>query len=196
MKKLGVLSILALSLIFTGCKDKKKTMLETTEQETIHSIKPEKKKTEKSIVVTMHASSNSKAKGEVVFTEHNGKVKMEGDFSGLSPKGSHAIHLHEKADCSANDGTSAGGHWNPTDQKHGKWEEMDGFHQGDIGNLEVDDDGKASITFETDRWCIDCSDETMNIVGKGIIVHKDKDDFVSQPTGNAGDRISCGEITL
>ena len=70
------------------------------------------------------------------------------------------------------------------------------FHKGDIGNLEADENGIASITKETDLWCISCDDETKNIVGKSIVVHKDVDDMKSQPSGNAGDRIGCGEIVL
>ena len=196
MKKIISLSAFALLLAFTGCKDNKETRQHTEEGKSLKEVKSEKKTTEKSIVVEMKASNNSMVKGEVTFTEKDGKVKMQGMFSGLNPESIHAIHLHEKADCSANDGSSAGGHWNPTNEKHGKWDDMDGFHQGDIGNLKADKDGKSTITFETDSWCIGCDDETKNIVGKGIIVHKDKDDFTSQPTGNAGDRISCGEIRL
>lgn len=201
MKKIITLSTFALLLVFTGCKDNKETKQGNLDKEirvekSTKEMKSKKKSAEKSIVVVMHSSSNSKVKGEVTFTEKNGKVKMQGMFSGLNPEGVHAIHLHENADCSAADGSSAGGHWNPTNEKHGKWNDMDGFHQGDIGNLKVDKDGKSTINFETDTWCIDCDDDTKSIIGKGIIVHKDKDDFTSQPTGNAGDRISCGEINL
>ena len=196
MKKLSALSVLVLLLAFTSCKNNKETEVENPNLEATESMVSEKENTEKKIVVAMHSSSNSKVQGEVVFTENNGIVKMQGEFSGLNPEGIHAIHLHEKADCSATDGSSAGGHWNPTDEKHGEWDATDGFHLGDIGNLKVDKDGRSSITFETDQWCIDCADDRKNIIGKGIIVHKAKDDFPSQPTGNAGDRISCGEINL
>lgn len=196
MKKLSVLFVLLLFLAFTSCKNNKETEVKSPNLEATERVDYDKNNTEKKIVVAMHSSSNSKVEGEVIFTENNGKVKMHGEFSGLNPEGIHAIHLHEKADCSAADGSSAGDHWNPTDEKHGKWDAPDGFHLGDIGNLKVDKDGNASITFETDEWCIDCADDRKNIIGKGIIVHKDKDDFTSQPTGNAGGRISCGEINL
>src|SRR5699024_2140913 len=105
-----------------------------------------------------------------------------------------AIHLHEKGDCSADDATSAGGHWNPMNEEHGKWDSKDGYHKGDIGNLKVDQDGKASITFETDQWCIDCDDKAKNIVGKAVVVHEGADDFKTQPTGDAGGRVGCGVI--
>ncbi len=65
---------------------------------------------------------------------------------------------------------------------------------GDIGNLMADKDGTARLTFKTDKWCLGCSDETKNILGKSLIIHADKDDFQSQPTGNAGGRVGCVEI--
>lgn len=145
------------------------------------------------IAVTMEAKSDSNVQGEAYFTQKDGMVKMEAKFSGLTP-GSHAIHLHEKADCSAADGSSAGGHWNPTHERHGKWGDSEGYHKGDIGNFEADADGNGGITFETDEWCIGCGDETKDILGKAVIVHDGTDDFVSQPTGDAGGRVSCGGV--
>ncbi len=149
----------------------------------------------KTLTVQMMPKSGSEVQGTVTFTQNNDEVTMEANFSGLSADGEHAIHIHENADCSADDGTSAGGHWNPTDEKHGKWGDAEGFHDGDIGNLTADADGNASMEFTTDKWCIGCDDDQKNIIGHGIIVHKDVDDFTSQPTGNAGARLSCGEIT-
>src|SRR5699024_1000436 len=140
------------------------------------------------------SKSETNSTGEVLFTEmENGVVRMRAKFSNMTP-GTHAIHLHEKADCSSEDGTSAGGHWNPTNEKHGKWGDPEGYHKGDIGNFEVDEDGNGELTFETDEWCIGCDDDTKNIVGKAVIIHESPDDFVSQPTGDAGGRVSCGGI--
>ncbi len=141
----------------------------------------------------MEPKSDSDVKGEVIFTEEDGMVTMVATFSGLNP-GEHAIHIHEKADCSSPDGTSTGGHWNPTFQPHGKWGAEEGYHKGDIGNFEADADGNGSIEFSTDQWCIGCDDETKNIVGKAVIVHQGVDDFTSQPSGAAGARISCTGI--
>ena len=118
---------------------------------------------------------------------------MVATISGLS-EGTHAIHLHEKADCSSDDGKSSGGHWNPTAQPHGKWGATEGFHKGDIGNFEADADGNGSITFTSDQWCIGCGDDTKDILGKAIIVHEGTDDFTSQPSGAAGTRVSCGGV--
>ena len=144
------------------------------------------------LTVVMYAKSDSYAEGDISLKENNGKVKMNVEMKGLTP-GEHAIHIHEKGDCSAADGTSAGGHWNPSDEKHGKWGEH-AFHMGDIGNLVADDKGFVSYEFETDKWCLGCDDSTKNIIGKSFIIHAGADDFESQPSGNAGSRVACGVI--
>ena len=146
------------------------------------------------IKVVMEAKSDSKVSGTIVFTEVDNTVKMLGELEGLTPNAMHAIHLHETADCSSHDAKSSGGHWDPTDSKHGKWGEEDGYHRGDIGNFTADENGNATVTFETDQWCLDCSDSTMTIKGRGIIIHEGTDDFTTQPTGDAGKRIACGAI--
>ena len=142
--------------------------------------------------LTLESKSDSKVLGTANFTEKNGIVTFTANMSGLSP-GIHAIHLHEKSDCSSADGSSAGGHWSPTFKKHGKWGDTE-FHKGDIGNFIADANGNGKINFSTSEWCIGCEDETKNIVGKSIIVHKGSDDFVSQPAGNAGARQACSAI--
>lgn len=152
------------------------------------------KSEEKFAEATINAKSGSSVNGTVSFTEVDGKVMMKATLKGLT-LGKHAIHIHEKGDCSSDDGKSAGGHWNPTQDNHGKW--MHGaFHSGDIGNLEADENGNATIEKESDFWCIGCEDDTKNIVGHAIIVHAGTDDFTSQPSGAAGARVGCGEITL
>ena len=147
----------------------------------------------KKIQFSLNAKSGSKANGTIAFKEEDGVVLFEGTLTGLS-KGTHAIHIHEKADCSSEDGKSSGGHWNPTFENHGAWGGESGYHRGDIGNFQADADGNGSITFSTDQWCLGCDDETKNIIGKAIIVHKGEDDLVSQPSGAAGARVSCAGI--
>lgn len=146
----------------------------------------------KTLTVTLEPKSNSKVAGTATFTEKNGKVTFTAKISGLTP-GVHAIHIHEKADCTSADGSSAGGHWNPTFKKHGKWG-VGEYHKGDIGNFTADEKGNGTITMTTDEWCIGCEDETKNILGKGLIVHQGTDDFTTQPTGNAGGRVACAGI--
>jgi Cu-Zn family superoxide dismutase len=142
--------------------------------------------------INLEAKSNSAVAGTATFSEKNGVVAFEAIMTGLTP-GVHAIHIHEKSDCSSADGTSAGGHWNPLFKKHGKWGEAE-YHKGDIGNFTADENGKGTISLKTDEWCIGCEDETKNILNKSIIVHANPDDFVTQPTGNAGGRVACSGI--
>lgn len=150
------------------------------------------KKMQKSITVSMSAKSGSDVSGNIDFMEEDGQVTMKVNLMGLS-EGEHAIHIHETGDCSSDDGKSAGGHWNPSSENHGKWN-TDAFHMGDIGNMEVGADGKATMTFKTDKWCLGCDDNTKNIMDKAVIVHGGADDFKSQPSGAAGKRVACGVI--
>ena len=191
MKKIIALPLGILLITAFSCKQAKKEADEASE-EMEEVIEMEEVKVE-SIKFSMEAKSDSEVSGEVTFTEEDGNVKMMANFSGLS-EGEHAIHIHEEADCSAADGTSAGGHWNPTFQPHGKWGDEGGYHKGDIGNFTADADGTASVEFSTDEWCIGCDDDTKNIVGKAVIVHQGVDDFTSQPSGAAGARVACTGI--
>lgn len=148
--------------------------------------------TTKELSYDIEAKSNTQTGGTVTFKEENGQVTMRVHATGLTP-GLHAMHLHEIADCSADDAMSTGGHWNPTGHDHGRWEEGE-FHMGDIGNLNANAEGVATLLFITDKWCIGCNDETRNILNKSVIIHADADDFHTQPTGNAGGRVGCVEI--
>ncbi len=146
----------------------------------------------KNLQIAFESKSNSSVTGTATFTEKSGKVSFVATLAGLTP-GEHAIHIHEKSDCSAADASSAGGHWNPTFKKHGKWG-VEEYHKGDIGNFTADEKGNGKIALTTDEWCIGCGDETKNILGKGLIVHIAPDDFNTQPTGNAGARVACSAI--
>lgn len=139
------------------------------------------------------AKSDTKTSGKVSFHQNKkGEVELKMQVKNLT-EGYHAVHLHEKGDCSAPDGSSAGAHWNPTNEEHGKWGDHQ-HHKGDIGNILADKNGNATYTFKTDKWCIGCADETKNIIGKSLIIHAKEDDFHTQPTGNAGGRVGCVEI--
>jgi len=193
MKKLNVI-VLGFALVLSyQCKEAKKEIKDEADetQETMDMAKEEM--SEKTISFNMEPKSNSNVKGEVTFTEKDSMVIMKAELTGLT-EGEHAIHLHEKADCSADDGTSTGGHWNPTSEPHGKWGDEAGYHKGDIGNFTADAEGNAIVEFSTDLWCIGCDDPNRNILGKAVIVHEGVDDFTTQPTGDAGGRISCTGI--
>lgn len=131
--------------------------------------------------------------GKAQFTtESDGRVKMNLTLNIPSKANqSVAVHIHENGEC-GDHGKAAGGHWNPTNEEHGKWGSAH-FHRGDIGNVKLDGSGNGSMELTTDLWQLG-GDETRNILGKSIIVHGGTDDFVSQPSGNAGTRIGCGVI--
>lgn len=193
-----IVVLVATTLAFSCKKDTKEKdadqeKMELLEKEKIETAEKAKMEASKKVTLKLEPKSDSKASGSVVFKEENGQVKMVAVIGGLS-EGTHAIHIHEKADCSSPDGKSSGGHWNPTSQPHGKWGESTGFHKGDIGNFEVDENGNGTISMTTDQWCVGCGDATKDIVGKAIIVHQGTDDFTSQPSGAAGARVSCGGI--
>ena len=187
-------------LFFISCnnekqsKDKVKTKKEQESQEKKQSKKNEEVQIKKA-TATLEETNGSGLSGQVKFTEKDGSVTMEASISGLS-EGKHAIHIHEKGDCSAADGKSAGGHWNPTNSNHGRFGSPKGYHKGDIGNFITKPDGIGFISLTTSEWCINCNDSNKNIVGKSIIVHDGEDDFTSQPSGDAGNRVGCGVINM
>lgn len=192
MKNLSLVIISIMLCFAISCKENKKEA-ETESEMNMEEMAPEQTNETKEVVVKMEPKSDSNVSGNVFFKEANGLVTVTVVVDGLT-EGTHAIHIHEKADCSAADGTSSGGHWNPTAQPHGKWGSPEGYHKGDIGNMEVGADGKGTMTMSTNEWCIDCGDPNKDVLGKAIIMHDGTDDFVTQPTGNAGGRVSCGGI--
>lgn len=146
----------------------------------------------KEVMIAMGSKSGSDVTGTIMLTQGEKEVSMVVSLTGLT-EGEHAIHIHENGDCSSDDGKSAGGHWNPTTEDHGKWGDHD-HHMGDIGNLVANGEGGATMTFSTDKWCLSCDDATRNVMGKAFIVHAAADDFESQPSGAAGARVACGVI--
>ncbi|MEX0654450.1 MAG: superoxide dismutase family protein [Phycisphaeraceae bacterium] len=142
-------------------------------------------------VAVVHPTADNDAHGTVRFHHHeDGHVIVTARIEGLAPNSSHGFHIHEFGDCSAADGTSAGGHYNPGDHPHAL-PNGDERHAGDLGNLEANDEGVAELELTVDN--ITLAGVPNPIVGRGVIVHQQEDDG-SQPTGNAGARIGCGVI--
>jgi len=130
--------------------------------------------------------------GTAMFEKDGNEVKMHLELTVPSKANqSVAVHFHAMSDC-GNMGKMAGGHWNPTNEQHGKWG-TGSYHSGDIGNITLDGSGKGMIDVKTNRWTLG-GDTTTNIIGKSIIVHSGVDDYKSQPAGNSGERIGCGVI--
>ncbi len=140
-------------------------------------------------IAVLHPTKGSKVEGTVTFTKSGDETKVVAELTGLTP-GKHGFHIHEFGDCSSDDGKSAGGHFNPTNNPHAG-HDADKRHEGDLGNIEADSDGKAHLEL-TDKM-LSMSGET-SIIGRGLIVHEKADDMKTQPTGDAGGRVACGVI--
>ncbi|MBT8267557.1 MAG: superoxide dismutase family protein [Bacteroidia bacterium] len=198
MKKIYLIMMIGSMLLTVACKKDTKSNDGSSDADANTEVKetiidnPTTSEDAK-VLVQLEPKSNSNVSGNVVFKQENGIVTMTAVMSGLK-EGMHAIHLHEKSDCSSADGTSTGGHWNPTAQPHGKWGDAAGYHKGDIGNFTADANGNGIITHVTKEWCIGCGDPQKDIMGKAVIIHEGIDDFKTQPTGDAGGRVSCGAV--
>ena len=145
-----------------------------------------------SAVATLEPTKGNNASGSVTFNPAGGgKVNVSAKLTGLTP-GGHGFHIHEKGDCSSGDGMSAGEHFNPTGKRHGN-PLLPDHHAGDMPMVVADGSGNASLTATLEGITIGGGGAT-DIVGKSVIVHKDPDDYTTQPTGNSGARVACGVI--
>lgn len=142
-------------------------------------------------VCVLHPTEGNNVTGVVTFTRSGNNIKLVADLDGLTP-GKHGFHIHEYGDCSKSDGTSAGGHFNPENMKHGAPGDAE-RHVGDLGNVVADENGHAHLEMTDDL--ISFSGKH-SIIGRGIIVHAGEDDLTSQPTGAAGARVACGVIGI
>lgn len=141
-------------------------------------------------VATMHPTAGNKVTGTVKFTDNgDGTLTVEAQLEGLVPGQLHAMHVHEFGDCSAADGSSAGGHYNPENHPHGL-PEKDVRHAGDFGNVPADAAGKATYTLKVNNLSVGHKNA---VLGRAVIVHAKQDDG-GQPTGNAGGRVACGVV--
>ena len=138
---------------------------------------------------TLAPTAGNAAAGTVTFTQKGDKVTVTAKVSGLAP-GGHGFHIHEKGDCSAPDAMSAAGHFNPGGKPHGAPDAE--HHAGDMPMLQADASGNATLT--ADLAGVSIGGGASDIVGKAVIVHKDADDYKTQPTGNSGARVACGVI--
>ena len=127
-------------------------------------------------VAVLHPASGSDVRGTVTFTKVDGGVKIVAEATGLKP-GEHGFHIHEFGDCSAPDGTSTGGHFNPRHMQHGA-PDAAARHAGDFGNIKADASGKAHYERTDKMISLEGAD---SIIGRGLIVHEKADDLLTQP---------------
>ncbi len=142
-------------------------------------------------VAKLEATKGNSASGSVTFVQRGDRVAVSGSVSGLKPNADHGFHVHEKGDCSSGDGMSTGGHFNPLSKPHAQHGAGE-HHAGDLPSIRADSYGNASISFTSST--IKVGSGPTDIIGRGLIVHRDPDDYKTQPTGNAGPRIACAVI--
>ena len=141
--------------------------------------------------VPLNPTKDNQANGSAIFVRESGRTTLQISLQN-TPRGVHAVHLHQTGDCSAYDASSAGAHWNPAGAKHGAWGKPP-FHLGDIGNVTVGEDGTGSMNLTTHLWSIGTAADN-DLLGKAVTVHAKSDDFTTQPSGAARDCIACGVI--
>jgi Cu-Zn family superoxide dismutase len=141
-------------------------------------------------IATLHPTAGNKVSGNTTFTSVADGVRIHAEITGLTP-GKHGFHVHQFGDCSATDASSAGGHFNPTNQPHAG-PDAAARHEGDMGNVEADSSGKAILDY-VDRQ-ISLANDDKSVIGRSVVVHEKPDDLKSQPSGDSGARIACGVI--
>jgi Cu-Zn family superoxide dismutase len=149
--------------------------------------------TARSATIVLRPASGSLVSGKLNALPIVGGVRITGEIGGLARGSTHAIHIHEKGDCSAADATSAGGHFNPAQQPHGRVDSGP-HHGGDMDNIVANASGVARV--DVHALGVSLGGGATDIGGRAIVVHAMADDYVTQPAGNAGARVACGIINL
>lgn len=171
-----VFKLALLAVIIVGCNQTKEV------EEVTFTVSHDK------AVAVVAPTEGSSVSGTVHFSKVADGVSVSGEFTGLS-EGKHGFHIHQYGDCTAPDGTSAGGHFNPFEKEHSN-PEAENRHMGDMGNITADADGNATVNY------VDGTINIEQIIGRGVVIHGGEDDLTSQPSGAAGPRMACGVIGI
>lgn len=139
----------------------------------------------------LQPTKGSKAFGEATFEQVGNKVRVIVFAQGLKPNQEHGFHIHEVGDCGSGDGMSTKGHFNPHGKPHAHPATGE-RHAGDLPALKSGKGGRGKFDVMMD--IITVGPGPAGVVGRGLIIHADPDDYKTQPTGNAGARIACGVI--
>ena len=149
------------------------------------------KSTLKRAIAVITPTKGNSVHGVATFDELANGVHVVANFTGLIP-GKHGFHIHEFGDISSEDGSSAGGHFNPMGMPH-SMPTSEKRHAGDMGNIEADGNGSAHLDYIDTVMKLNGE---YSIIGHAVIIHAKEDDFKTQPTGNAGPRVGYGVIGI
>lgn len=194
MKTLTPILLVASVIALSACSSSAPTKSTAPAAATSTPTAPAAQSTAKSATVNLASASGSLVSGKLTIVPMGNGVHLTGEIGGLSPGSTHAIHIHEKGDCSAADASSAGGHFNPSAQPHGKVG-SGAHHGGDMDNLVANAEGVAQVNAHAEGVTLG-GGAANDVAGKAVIVHAAADDYRTQPTGNAGGRVACGVITV
>ena len=177
---------------FMACGNDNTATTDATGMDTSKTMAPADMNAQAAVATLSGTKPDTTVSGTVRFTQNGTQTQMDLQISVPSKANqSVAVHIHEHGDC-GDMGKEAHGHWNPTNENHGKWGEG-AFHSGDIGNINLDASGNGTLQVSSDRWTVG-GDAKTDVLNKAIIVHSGVDDYQSQPSGAAGERIGCGVI--
>lgn len=140
------------------------------------------------------SASGSLVSGRVTIRPMGDGVHLTGTVGGFLPNSVHAIHVHEKGDCTAADASSAGGHFNPMGQPHGRTS-APAHHAGDMDNIAANAQGQVNLDIHLAGVTLG-GGAPNDIANRALVVHAAADDYTSQPAGNAGARVACAVIQI
>lgn len=183
-----VLTLIAVAGLVAGCGGNKDES-ETAAPETAAPVEtaPPPPPPPKTAMAMVQPLGSNQISGQVTFTEAAaGGVDVQVTLQNAT--GEHGLHVHEGGECGA-DGKAAGPHWNPQNEKHGVLGSTP-HHMGDLGNITG-----GSLTMHVPDWTIGDGGAS-DVIGHTVVVHAKADDLKTDPSGNSGDRVACGVITL
>lgn len=195
MKKIiYMLNIFALTLAMSACNgmNSKSEDIEHNEENAEEASVTDK--SNRQMIDVDLKSSEGERVGVAYLSQQEDGVNIQIEAWNL-PEGSHGFHIHEKGICEEPDFESAGGHFNPTNAKHG-FDNPEGPHAGDLPNLVIGEDEKVKASFLAKMVTLKKGENNSLLKegGTSLVIHSDPDDYISQPAGDAGERIACGVI--
>ena len=183
--RIGLAVALATATVLAGCA------APTPKEE---AAPPAARSTAQSGQANLASASGSLVSGRVTVMPMADGVHLAGTLGGFMPNSTHAIHVHEKGDCTAADASSAGGHFNPSASAHGRANTAV-HHAGDMDNIVSGADGTVALNIHLSGVTLG-GNAANDIAGRSIVVHAAADDYTSQPSGNSGARVACGVIQV
>ncbi|WP_284140233.1 MULTISPECIES: superoxide dismutase family protein [unclassified Virgibacillus] len=198
IKLWSIVVLFSMVLILAACgnadndqNEQENTDQEKTEQGMEASVQPSSEGVQAEAILI---NGEGEEIGKAMLEQTKEGVNITLQASKLTP-GVHGFHIHEKGICNPPDFKTAGGHFNPTNAKHG-FNVEGGPHAGDLPNIEVKEDGTVEVEVTAKMVTLEKGKENSLLKegGTALVIHSGADDYESQPAGDAGERVACGVI--